>query len=214
MAKQAFIFSNSDRFTLTSLLICAISVTTTGCANYPQGSPQKIDPSASLEERRERSVSEDPTVRGVFPNDWLVLSEKGSATQRNDSIAGSPEAASNDLDENEITEFRELFGKSKAPRVLEAEVAPGATRALELKLDGPSGLVGSAQWIGTGAPMKTTMAVNGYVVGSSQTFRLNANWGGASLQAQTPVGGKATLALTNTTNVNVKIRLSLVATSR
>ena len=117
-----------------------------------------------------------------------------------------------ETEESEIAEFVERF-KNSTPKVVQSELSPGATTFVELQLAGPSGLAGSAQWIGTAAPLKVTIAVNGAHLATGTTYRVGSNHGGARLQAQTPVGGRATIAVTNTSSVRVKVRILLLATS-
>jgi len=185
------------------LFICVILATCAGCGHRP-ASLAKVDPSARVEERRQRSVTEDPAVMDKFPDGWLVPS-----TEK----AGVRQEPKEELEESEIAEFAERFKYSKAPKVLETEVSPGATRIVELQLAGPSGLAGSAQWIGTAVALKVTLTVNGSPVATGTAYRIGTNRGGSHLQAQTPVGGRATMAVTNTSSVRVKVRMLLVATA-
>lgn len=186
------------------LFIWILLLTGAGCCHRP-ASGVKVDPSVRVEERRQRSVTEDPAVRGDFPNSWLIADAQKANVQQ-----GSPEKP----EESEITEFAELFKNTKAPKILEAELPPGATRVVELQLAGPSGLAGSAQWIGTASALKVAIAVNGSTLTTGIAYRIGTNRGGSHLQAQTPVGGRAIMSVTNTSNVRVKVRILLMATAR
>lgn len=183
------------------LLVCAVAAGT-GCR---PSRPPTVDPTARLEERRQRSVTDDPAAMGRFPDTWLVPIEGPEVRQE-------PEASA--LDDDEIKEFAERFRNSKAPEVLEADLQPGARRILELRVDGPSGLAASAQWIGTSNALATTLAVDGVPLTRGAAYRTGNDRGGAQLRAQTPIGGRATLVITNTSPVRVKVRLMLVATAR
>lgn len=167
--------------------------------------PPTVDPTARLEERRQRSVTEDPAAMGRFPDTWLIPLDGPGVRQEPESSA---------LDDDEIKEFAERFRNSKAPEVLEADLQPGASRILELRVDGPSGLAGSAQWIGTSNALATTIAVDGVPLTRGTAYRTGSDRGGAQLRAQTPVGGRATLVITNTSPIRIKVRLMLVATAR
>lgn len=182
-------------------LVCALAL----AAACRPSRPPTVDPTARLEERRQRSVTDDPAAMGRFPDSWLVPVEGPEVGQE-------PEAGA--LDDDEIKEFAERFKNSKAPEVLEADLQTGASRILELRVDGPSGLAASAQWIGTSNALATTLAVDGVPLTRGTAYRTGHDRGGAQLRAQTLVGGRATLVVTNTSPARVKVRLMLVATAR
>lgn len=150
-----------------------------------------------------------------FSNSWLVVgAEKAGVRQKPPEQAGVRQQPAEELETSEIPEFAKLFKNSKAPKILEAELPPGETRGVELELTSPSGLAGSVQWIGTAAALKTTIVVNGSPLVTGTPYRIGTRTGGSTLQAQTPVGGRAILAVTNTSNMRVKVRILLVATAR
>jgi hypothetical protein len=186
------------------LIIGIVLLTGAGCG-HRIASGVKTDPSVRVEERRQRSITEDPAVRGDFPDTWLIAD-----AQKRNVRHGSPEEPG----ESEIAEFAELFKNTKAPKILEAELLPGATRVVELPLAGPAGLAGSAQWIGTPTALKVAIAVNGSILTTGTAYRIGTARGGSHLQAQTPVGGRAIMSVTNTSPVRVKIRILLTATAR
>lgn len=174
-----------------------------------------VDSSARLEERRERSVTEDPAVKGETPDGWLVPPiENVGIGQAPAKTAAKPQSRSEDPKGSEISEFVERFKNTKPPKIFQGELLPGASHAVDMQLTGPSGLAGSAQWIGTAAPMKVTIAVNASPLATGTAYTLGTNRGGSYLVAQTPVGGRATMAITNTSNTSVKVRIMLVATAR
>src|SRR5215471_13097919 len=116
---------------LSAVLTCL-----SGC--HKAAKPPKSEPFAQVTEMRQRSVNEDPAVMGNFPNNWQL-----------EKPAGSPMPA----EESEIGEFQERLAKIQiAPVVLE-DLAPGATRKVDLPLGGPSGLSGVVRWIGTTNPL-------------------------------------------------------------
>jgi hypothetical protein len=194
-----------DRSWKPFLVLCALLATSADCA-HRQVSPA-VDPSARLEERRERSVTEDPAVKGETPDGWLVppvaAPPPATATKRQEGSRDS-----------EIAEFVERFKSTKAPRIFQGDLPPGARRGVDIQLAGPSSLAGSVQWIGTAAPMKVTIAVNASPLAAGTSYRLGDSRGGSYVKAQTPVGGRATMSVTNTSNVSVKVRIMLVATAR
>jgi hypothetical protein len=173
------------------LFACLALVTFTGHCDKHKTS----DRSVQVEEMRQRSVTEDPVVKGMFPFDW----------QANAQPAVEPP--------DELPEFTEIFKDTSAPKVVEGDLLPGATRVVELSLTGPAGLSGSAQWIGTDDALKFTISVNGSTLATGKTFKSGAKRGGSNVHAQTPVGGPATLALKNTSKAKVKIRILLLATA-
>src|SRR5262249_23754250 len=121
---------------------------------------------------------------------------------------------SEDPEGDEIAEFVARFKTTKPPQIFQGDLPPGVSRGVDMQLTGPSGLTGSAQWIGTADPIKVTIAVNGSPLTTGTAYRLGTNRGGFYLKVQTPVGGRATMAVTNTSNASVKVRIMLVATAR
>jgi hypothetical protein len=150
--------------------------------------------SAQVVEKRERSVTEDPAVRGEFPNDWLVA----------DAGAGLPHPPPA---ESEIPEFFELFKHTRTPGLVEAELSPGATRTVSLQVSGPSGLATSAKWIGTTSPLNVTIALNGSILATGTAYHYGLNRGGSYVQTQTTAGGLATISVTNSSNATVKVNI-------
>jgi hypothetical protein len=210
---HALVPTRADGFERLFLILCLLVVTSTGCT-HRRVSPV-VDSSARLEERQERSVTEDPAVKGETPDGWLVPPIGNAAVgQAPAKTASRPQERSEEPKGSEIAEFVERFKNTKPPKIFQGELAPGASHAVDMQLTGPSGLAGSAQWIGTAAPMKVTIAVNASPLLTGTAYRLGTNRGGSYLKTQTPVGGHATMAITNTSNASVKVRIMLVATAR
>lgn len=174
------------------LWICVSSLIATGCA------PKK--PPAQVEEMRQRSVTEDPAVTGEFPNDWLVP-DAGAG------LPHTPPAAS------EILEFYELFEKTRTPGLVEAELAPGATRTVSLQVSGPSGVAASVKWIGTTSPLTVTLALNGTTLATGTAYHYGRDKGGSYVRTTTTAGGLATVSVTNTSNATVKVNIVSMATA-
>ena len=177
-------------------LLCACIMLLTFAGHC--GKHKRSNPLLQVEEMRQRSVTEDPAVRGELPFDWLT---------------GNAPVGSLPPEEDEIAEFVEMFKDTTAPKVVEGELLPGATRVVELQLAGPSGLSGSAQWIGTDAALKVTIGVNGSTLATGTAFSMGTKRGGADVHAQTPVGGRAIITVTNTSEKKVKVRILLLATA-
>jgi hypothetical protein len=177
-----------DRFLLW---ICVSSVIVAGCA--------PSTPPAQVREMRQRSVTEDPAVRGDFSNDWLFA----------DAGAGLPQPPPNDL---ELPEFIELFKNTQTPGLVEDDLSPGATRTVSLQVPGPFGLAGSARWIGTISPLKVTIALDGSTLATGTAYHFGLNRGGSYLRTQTTSGGLASMSVTNTSAVTVKVRIVFMAT--
>jgi hypothetical protein len=173
-------------------LVClgVLLTSLSGCHKTP---PAKSEPFAQVTEMRQRSVTEDPAVTGNFPNNWQL--EKPS---------GPPMPA----EESEIDEFQERLAKIQvAPLVLE-DLAPGATRKVDLSLAGPSGLNGVVRWIGTTSPLKVTVSLAGSPLATTgSTYHIGRDRGGSSVNAKTTAGGLATISVTNTSGVPVKLRI-------
>jgi len=189
---NVFVPNPTARIARPLLWICVSSVMATGCA---AGKPP-----AQVEEMRQRSVTEDPAVRGEFPNDWLVA----------DAGAGLPHPPPA---ESEILEAFELFENTRTPGLVEADLSPGATRTVELQVPGPSGIAGSARWIGTISPLKVTIALDGSALATGTAYHFGRNRGGSYVRTQTTAGGLATISVTNVSDATVKVRIVFMATS-
>ncbi len=191
---NTFISTPQNRFGKLLLLACMALVTFAGhCDKH-----KRRDPTVDLKEMRQQSVTEDLAFKGQLPFDWLT----GNAPQP----SGTP-------DEDEIAEFAERFKNTSAPDIVHKELVPGATGIVELQLAGPASLSGSAQWIGTDSALKVTLGVNGSPVATGTAFTPGGNRGGSNVHAQTPVGGRAIIAVTNTSKKKVKVRILLMATA-
>ena len=151
-----------------------------------------VDPSAQVDERLQLSVTEDPAVMGDFPNGWLVADLGVGLTVR---------------PPDEVAEFAEIFDNVQAPPVVEEDLSPGATRTVSLQAPGPSGFSGSARWVGTISPLDVTIALDGSTLATGTTYHFGTNRGGSFLQAQADAGGLATMSVTNTSDVTVKVRI-------
>ena len=163
--------------------------------------PVKGDRSVQVVEKRERSVSDDPAVKGNFPpNGWLVA---GAGTH----LPTPPP------EENEISDFAEMFGNTRAPRVVEEDLSPGSTRTVELQLTGPSGLAGATRWIGTADALKIVIALDGSTLATGTAYPMGTNRGGSYLHVRATGGGHATLSVTNTSGITVKVRILFMATT-
>ena len=180
-------------------LVCLGVLLTSLSGCHKATPPAKGEPFAQVTEMRQRSVTEDPAVMGNFPNNWQL--EK-------------PSAPPMPTEESEIDEFQERLAKIQvAPLVLE-DLAPGATRKVDLPLAGPSGLNGVVRWIGTINPLKVTVSVAGSPLATTgTTYHIGRDRGGSSVNAKTTAGGLATISVTNTSGVPVKLRIVFAASA-
>lgn len=177
--------------------LCVLLLCLPGC--HKAVPPTKTEPFVQVTEMRQRSVTEDPAVMGNFPNNWQL--EKPN---------GPPMPA----EESEIDEFQERLAKLQiAPLVLE-DLAPGDTRKVDLPITGPSGLSGVVRWIGTVNPLKVTVSLGGSpLTTTGTTYHIGRDRGGSSVNAQTTTGGLATISVTNTSTVPVKLRIVFAASA-
>jgi hypothetical protein len=160
------------------------------------GPARRINPPlGAVEERAQRSVTEDPALRGNFPSGWAI---------------DRPTAPPTPSDESELGEFREQYDNHKvlfAPTI-EEDLAPGAAETIELPVPGPCGLSASVRWVGTINPLNVTIALNGSPVGArGTTYHFGTNRGGSLVSARTTEGGRATVTVTNTSGATVKVRI-------
>jgi len=163
-----------------------------------------VDASAEVEERRQRSVTEDPAAMGDFPDDWLIANAGAG-------LPGPPAPGQDPDDEPEFQEFVERFEGLKIPDVVQEELLPGATRTITLDIDAPSGLAGLAQWISTTGPLEVTIALDGTTLATGSTYSMGDDRGGSYVSAQTTAGGQASFSVTNTTDVTHIVRMSFAA---
>lgn len=153
-----------------------------------------------VEERMQRSVTDDPNVLGNFPNDWVI---PGAG-------AGLPEAPADDL---EFAEFQEKFENTRVPEIVQEDLAPGATRTVTLQLAGPAGLAGQVQWIGTTDPLAVTIALDGATLVTGTAWQMGHDRGGSYVNTQAAAAGLASISITNTSNVTVIVKIIFGATA-
>ena len=162
--------------------------------------PAKGDQSVQVVEKRERSVTEDPAVKGEIANGWLVPGAGVSLPQPTPT-------------ESDLFEWVKLFKNTQARRVVEENLSPGARRTVQLQIEGPSGLIGSARWVGAVRPLGVIIALHGSTLATGTAYHVGSNRGGSYLQTRTTTGGLATMSITNTSGVKVKVRIVFTATS-
>ena len=157
--------------------------------------------SAQVDERLQRSATDDPAVTGHFPNGWAV---------------DRPKAASTPANESELGEFQEQYRDHKvlfAPTI-EDNLKPGGTETVELPVAGPSGLSASVRWVGTVDPVKVILALDGSKLATTGTpYHFGLNRGGSFLNARTTSGGRATITVTNTSGATIKVRIVFTASA-
>jgi hypothetical protein len=192
--------SNQARAALWFELL-AISLAS-GCTTAGSLPGEPVDRSARLEQRRERSVTEDPAVQGTFPDGWLIPT----------AVSSLAEGAEN-AGENEVAEFSERFTGSKASKPIEATLAPGATGSIAVDIQEPAILTASAQWIGTSAALPCTLTIDQSRLGPTETLSIEPRRGGATIRTPAAVHGRAVLAVTNSSKVQIKVRFLVIATS-
>lgn len=175
----------------------AVSDGTNSSSDVANVNVNVIETSAQVEEQRQRSVTDDPAFRGEFPNDWTIP----------DAGAGL-DVATNDEDEQQ--EFEDRFRNATSPGLLEDDLAPGQSRAMEIPIAGASGLAASARWIGTSEPLELTLLLDGNSLATGELYQMGPTRGGAYAQTQTDTGGLVSAVLKNTTDITVRIRLVFI----
>ena len=160
----------------------------------------KGDQSVRVTEKHQPSVVKDPAVKGEISNGWLVPGAGPSLPQATPT-------------ESDLLEWVKLFKNTQAPQVFEEDLSPGTTRSVQLKIPGPSGLFGSARWVGTiSRPLAVRIALNGLTLTTGTAYHVGRNRGGSFLQARTTAGGLATMSVTNTSASTIKVRIVFTAT--
>lgn len=148
-------------------------------------------PLVQVIETPQPAAKDNASVNGNFPATLPVTPLPGVG-------ATSPES------ENETDEQIEFAGP---PSVIK-ELLPGASAELVTHLNGPATLAGSVRWIGTATP-SATLSLDGATLDSGKAYALGANRGGAELSGIAKTGGNVKLSVTNSSNVSIKVRLSL-----
>jgi hypothetical protein len=185
---------------LIVVVVLALIVLAALIVIYLSKHPVKGDRSVQVVERRQRPVTNDPALTGDFPkNGWQIT--EGDRTSPPQLPPG----------EDEVAEFADLYKNTQAPKVLEEQLTPGATRGVDLQLAGPSDLSGSARWIGTANALKVIIALDGSPLTAGTAYRVGTNRGGSYLQTRTNRAGHAMLSVTNTSAVTVRVRALLMA---
>ena len=158
---------------------------------------------ARFTEVRQQPVTDDPAITGQLESTWKLSlptempprPAEGHATEGD----GDDEGA-----------FALLSHVQFAP-VDEEQLPAGATRQVELHIDGPSVLLGSVRWIGTTSPLSVSLLLDGANLATGTGHSTAGNRGGSSLRARTTDGGHATLSVTNTSGATVMVRIVLGA---
>jgi hypothetical protein len=151
-----------------------------------------VEQSAQVTEVRQRSVTDDPAVAGNFPDGW---------TPPGPTPGPPPEPA-------EITEGGpELIQHLQYATPVDVDLAPGAAKQVELQLSGASILFGAVRWIGTTDSLPVTIALDGTTLATGTGYSFAGTRGGSRAGARTTGGGLATLSVTNTSGVTVKVRM-------
>ncbi len=156
------------------------------------------DSSAQVNERLQRSVTDDPAFLGQFPPTFGIP----------DAGAGLP--ASPDGSEHEFVEFEERFKKARSPGAFEDELPAGESRTLDIPTGGPSGLAVSARWIGTSEPLEVALLLDGTQLVTAETHTMGPTRGGAYANVVTDTGGLASATVKNTTSETVRIRIVFI----
>lgn len=149
-----------------------------------------VEESARVVERAQPSVRDDPAVTGDFPNGWTL---------------GPP------VDEIGAGEEEEEESEFEFAPLTELDLAPGATGEIEFEVFQRSGLAGSVRWIGTLSPLTVTLLLDNETLSTGRTYSFGKDRGGSYLEGLAETPGIARLAVVNTTNVTVKVRLALGA---
>jgi hypothetical protein len=165
------------------------SVATVHVSVHPTGQTAKVV------EVRQRSIMDDPAVSGALLAGWAPT-----------PVPGEP---SPNPSQGEFTE--EGWGKQQFAPIKEQDLSPGASGVVDLQVQGPSVLLGSARWIGTVSPLNVTLSLDGAMLATGKPYHFGANRGGADVNANTTTGGHAILSVHNTSSVKVKIRIVLAA---
>jgi hypothetical protein len=155
-----------------------------------------VDSSAMIVEfRPSNSIRDDPAVQGNLPASFVV--EKPPETPP-DQMEGGAYA---------------LLDSTQFAPMAEVPLAPGATHEVELQVGDRSVLLGSAKWIGTPDLLGLSLSLDGSTLANGAAFPSGPDRGLSVLFAEAATGGLARLSVTNTSSVDVTVRLILGAFS-
>ena len=149
---------------------------------------------------RQRPVTDDPVVSMVGGGPWVGPVPPEMPPQPPDV---SPTQGA----------FALLPAVRFAP-IVDAELAPGASREVELPVDTASVLLASARWIGTASPLQVSLSLDGTTLATGTGRGAAGDGGRAVLQAMTAGPGRGALSVTNTSDETVALRLVLGALDR
>ena len=147
---------------------------------------------ARVVEERQPAARDNVAVNGNFPTVFRLGRPPAS------TASGTPEA---DEEEAELN-------LENTP-VLEKDIDPGTSAEITKQIDGRRGLFGSVRWIGTSAPLRVKLSLNGSSLANGKTYGLGGNRGGANVAGVANTGGNVKLSVTNISGVRVKVRLIL-----
>jgi hypothetical protein len=153
-------------------------------------------PTVKVNELRQPAAKDNPAVKGTFPNDFRLA----QPAQPRERPPSKPRAG----EEGE----EERFNIESQPTVIKT-LAPRASADLRIRVSPRTGLAGSVRWIGTSAPLSVTISLGRSRLATGKTYALGANRGGADVGAVAQNAGEVRLVVTNTSNVRVKVSLSL-----
>jgi hypothetical protein len=178
--------ARAQRFGTVLLLVCAALVALSGCTK------RSVAPAVKVIEHRQPSINDDPAVNGTFPTGFTIPTLPDAPIR-----AGKGAPAWN----NHVAH----------PPVVEEDLPAGATRQIELQVEGPAALMGLARWIGTASSLPLSLSMDGTKLAEGEVYTTAAGRGGSDVRAKTSAGGRATLSVTNTTAATVKVQIILGA---
>jgi hypothetical protein len=158
------------------------------------------EPSAQVVEVRQPSVMHNPAVSRNFPTTWRT--------------PPPPEMPPRPPEVRRDQGSFALHSAVQFAPVVEVQLSPGAMRAVELQVGGPSVLLGSARWIGTTSPLNVHLALDGATLATGTNRNSTDNRGRSVLTARTTGAGHATLSVTNTSRATVMVQIILGALDR
>jgi len=149
-------------------------------------------PIFQVNELRQPASKDNAAVKGTFPTEFRL----GQPHERVSSKPSDPEA-------NE-----EKFNMESVPAVVK-ELAPGASAQLVTRVTKGAGLAGTVRWIGTPSALPVTLSLNGSQLNAARTYALGNNRGGSDVGGVAKNAGEVKLVVKNTSNIKVKVSLTL-----
>lgn len=152
-----------------------------------------VESSAQVVEVHQQPITDDPAVRGDLPAEWLMKNAPPGPSAPPGYEEGAPSAI-----EDNLVQFAPL---------VEADLAPGATREVELQVAAASALRASVRWFGTSEALQVDLSIGNTPLATGTAVPIAPDRGETLVSARTTGAGRAVVSVTNTSAEAVSVRV-------